>query len=88
MADRSQDRTDSPQERSRPEIINGSRRKRIARGSGTTIIQVNQLLKQFGMMRKMMRSKGKMRKMMKQFGGGLPGAGGPGGGMPGGLPRI
>jgi signal recognition particle subunit SRP54 len=69
----------TPKERTRPEIINGSRRKRIARGSGTSMVQVNQLLKQFGMMRKMMRSKGKMRKMMKQFGGG---PGGPGG-MPG-----
>ena len=67
----------TPKERTRPEIINGSRRKRIARGSGASIVQVNQLLKQFGMMRKMMRSKGKMRKMMKQFGGGGPG------GMPG-----
>lgn len=63
----------TPKERTRPEIINGSRRKRIARGSGTTVMQVNQLLKQFGMMRKMMKSKGKMKKMMKQFGGGGPG---------------
>ncbi len=63
----------TPKERSRPEIINVSRRKRIARGSGTTLVQVNQLLKQFGMMRKMMKSKGKMKQMMKQFGGGGPG---------------
>ncbi|MDF1863168.1 MAG: signal recognition particle protein [Verrucomicrobiales bacterium] len=67
----------TPKERTRPEIIKASRRKRIAAGSGTSVTQVNGLLKQFGQMRKMMRSKGKMSKMMKQFGG----AGG-GGGMP------
>ncbi|MTI96056.1 MAG: signal recognition particle protein [Firmicutes bacterium] len=40
-------------ERNNPEIINGSRRKRIARGSGTSVQQVNKLLKQFSMMQKM-----------------------------------
>jgi len=60
----------TPKERTRPEIINGSRRKRIAKGSGTSVPAVNQLLRQFSDMRKMMRSKGKMRKMMKQMGGG------------------
>lgn len=60
----------TPKERSRPEIIKASRRRRIAHGSGVTVTQVNQLLKQFGQMRKMMRSKGKMSQMMKQFGGG------------------
>lgn len=64
----------TPKERTRPEIIKASRRRRIAAGSGTSVTQVNGLLKQFGQMRKMMRSKGKMSKMMKQFGGG--GAGG------------
>jgi signal recognition particle subunit SRP54 len=44
----------TPQERARPELIDGSRRKRIARGSGTTVQAVNQLLKQFGQMRKLM----------------------------------
>jgi signal recognition particle subunit SRP54 len=67
----------TPRERTRPEIIKASRRKRIAAGSGTSVTQVNALLKQFGQMRKMMRSKGKMSKMMKQFGGG-----GAGGGLP------
>ncbi len=43
------------EERSRPELIKGSRRLRIARGSGTNVQQVNQLVKQFGQMRKMMR---------------------------------
>jgi signal recognition particle subunit SRP54 len=42
-------------ERRRPDIINGSRRKRIARGSGTTVSQVNKLLKQYRDMRRMMR---------------------------------
>ena len=44
----------TPQERARPDLIDGSRRKRIARGSGTTVQAVNQLLKQFAQMRKLM----------------------------------
>jgi len=44
----------TPAERARPDMIDGSRRKRIARGSGTTVQAVNQLVKQFGQMRKMM----------------------------------
>ncbi len=63
----------TPKERTRPEIIKGSRRRRIALGSGTSVTQVNQLLKQFGQMRKMMGNKGKMSQMMKQFGGGKMG---------------
>ena len=43
-------------ERRRHDIINGKRRKRIARGSGTTVQQVNQVLKQYIQMRKMMKS--------------------------------
>src|ERR1700735_1143684 len=52
----------TPEERTRPELIKGSRRWRIARGSGTNVQQVNQLVKQFGQMRKMMRgmTRGKM----------------------------
>jgi signal recognition particle subunit SRP54 len=46
----------TPTERRSPEIINGSRRKRIARGSGTNVSQVNRLLKQYRDMRRMMRS--------------------------------
>jgi signal recognition particle subunit SRP54 len=57
------------EERRRPEIIKGSRRQRIATGSGTSIMAVNQLIKQFGDMRKMMKSPGKMNAMMKQMGG-------------------
>ena len=68
-------------ERKRPEIIKGTRRQRIAAGSGTSLPEVNTLLKQFGEMRKMMRSPGKMRDMMKMMGGG--GGGGLGGMMKG-----
>ncbi len=52
----------TPAERARPDMIDGSRRKRIARGSGTTVQAVNQLVKQFGQMRKMMAqlARGKM----------------------------
>lgn len=45
----------TPKERSHPEIINQSRRNRIAKGSGTTIQDVNRLMKQFDQMRKMMK---------------------------------
>lgn len=81
-------------ERSRPIIIKASQRKRIAKGSGTTILQVNQLLKQFGQMQKMMKSKGKMKDMMKQLGGmgggggGMGGLGGMMGGKGGGMPDM
>ena len=50
----------TPQERENPDIINGSRRQRIAKGSGTSVQEVNQLLKQFGQMRKMMKTMNKM----------------------------
>jgi signal recognition particle subunit SRP54 len=52
----------TPEERRRPELIKGSRRLRIAKGSGTSVQQVNQLVKQFGEMRKMMKglSSGRM----------------------------
>ncbi len=70
------------EERRNPDIINGSRRKRIAKGSGTTVEELNQLLKQFVEMRTMMRQittgKGPWAQMAKQFmanggGNGLPG---------------
>jgi len=52
----------TPEERRRPELIKGSRRLRIAKGSGTNVQQVNQLVKQFAQMRKLMKSmaRGKM----------------------------
>jgi len=52
----------TPTERERPELINGSRRKRIAKGSGRSVQEVNQLLKQFTQMRTMMKKFGKMGK--------------------------
>jgi len=61
----------TPQERVRPETINGSRRRRIAVGSGTKPQDVNQLLNQFKQTRKMMRqmtSKKGMRNIMKMLG--------------------
>ena len=52
----------TPTERERPELINGSRRKRIAKGAGRNVQEVNQLLKQFSQMRTMMKKFGKMGK--------------------------
>ena len=74
----------TPEERRRPELIKGSRRLRIARGSGTNVQQVNRLVKQFGQMRKVMRQvgRGKMpdigalmrrRPLMRRGPGGLGG---------------
>jgi signal recognition particle subunit SRP54 len=51
----------TPFERENPDVINGSRRKRIAHGSGTTVTEVNKLLKQFEDMRKMMKNMNKMK---------------------------
>ncbi|WP_021022063.1 signal recognition particle protein [Salinivibrio costicola] len=75
----------TPRERQRPEIIKGSRKKRIAAGSGTQVQDVNRLLKQFTQMQKMMKKmqKGGMRNMMRQMKGMMPPGGGPGG--PGGF---
>ena len=60
----------TPKERTEPAIINGSRKKRIAAGSGTSVQQVNQLLKQFDQMSKMMKMMqgGGGRKMMQAMG--------------------
>lgn len=58
------------QERANPSIINSSRRQRIARGSGTTIVEVNRMMKQFDQMRKMMKMATSIKnpmKMMKQM---------------------
>jgi signal recognition particle subunit SRP54 len=49
----------TPEERRRPELIKGSRRLRIAKGSGTNVQAVNQLVKQFDQMRKLMRQIGR-----------------------------
>jgi len=74
----------TPGERERPDIIKGSRKRRIATGSGTQIQDVNKLLKQFTQMQKMMKKmsgKGGMKKMMRSMQGMMPpGGGGMGGG--------
>ncbi len=61
----------TPRERNDYQIINGSRRARIAKGSGTQVQDVNRLLKQFAEMRKMMKAMkgGKMKNMARMFGG-------------------
>jgi signal recognition particle subunit SRP54 len=66
----------TPRERRRPEIINGSRKRRIAAGSGTTIQDVNRLLKQFSQMQKTMKRlsrKGGLSALMRGPGGGFSG---------------
>ncbi len=64
----------TPAERRRPEIIKGSRKRRIAQGSGTQVQEVNRMLKQFTQMQKMMKkfSKGGMGKMLKGLKGRMP----------------
>ena len=74
-ADKQMDRTEAiirsmtKQERRKPEILNGNRRQRIAKGAGVKIVEVNQLLKQFQQMQKMMRmfKGGGAKKMMRQM---------------------
>jgi len=79
----------TPAERRNPDILNGSRKRRITQGSGTQIQDLNRLLKQHKQMAKMMKKVGKkggMNKMMRGMGGMMPGPGGmpPGGNFPGG----
>jgi signal recognition particle subunit SRP54 len=64
-------RSMTPEERANPKIIDGSRRRRIARGSGTSVQAVSQLVKQFGQMRKVMKqiSRGKMPNLQQLAGG-------------------
>jgi signal recognition particle subunit SRP54 len=59
----------TPQERGSPQILNARRRQRIAKGSGVTVTEVNNLLKRFDEMREMMRKMGKFQKMMSKMGG-------------------
>jgi len=86
-------------ERRDPKLLNASRRRRIARGSGTTVQDVNRLIKQFTEMQSMMKKAKKLGKKglmrhglpgMPGGGGGMPGAGsgGMGGGLPPGFPGI
>ncbi len=61
----------TPDERSHPEIINARRRERIAKGSGTTMADVNRLLKQFEQTRKMMKTVAGGNLRMPKFPGGM-----------------
>jgi signal recognition particle subunit SRP54 len=77
----------TPAERRNPDILNGSRKKRITRGSGTDIQDLNRLIKQHKQMAKMMKKmskKGGMANMMRGLGGMMPPGGGGMGGMGGG----
>ena len=74
----------TPAERENPSVLNSSRKKRIAAGSGTSVVDVNRLLKQFDAMQQMMKQfSGKnMKKLQKKMGrmpGGFGGFGGMGG---------
>ena len=64
------------EERENPKLLNGSRKKRIAMGSGSTVVEVNQLIKQFSQMGKMMKMMqgdgGKQMMQMMQGKGGMP----------------
>lgn len=82
----------TPWERRHPDDLNSSRKRRITRGSGTQIQDLNRLLKQHKQMAKMMKKMkgGGMNKMMRGLGGMMPGGGGgmpPGGGLPPGFGR-
>jgi signal recognition particle subunit SRP54 len=59
----------TPLERRRPDVLNGSRRKRIAKGSGTSVQEINRLLKQYLQMKKMM--KGMKGKWLRRAMGGM-----------------
>ncbi|BFM06540.1 signal recognition particle protein [Halioxenophilus aromaticivorans] len=82
----------TPSERRNPDLLNGSRKRRITMGSGTDIQDLNRLLKQHKQMAKMMKKMkgGGMSKMMRGLGGMMGGGGmpgGPGGGLPPGMGR-
>ena len=86
----------TPKERDNPNILDASRKKRIAKGSGIGIEEVNLYIKQFEQMRKMMKGmtdlkknfKGGMPNLMKGLGGGFPNIGNYGGGPAGNLPKT
>jgi signal recognition particle subunit SRP54 len=59
----------TPDERTKPDILNARRRQRIARGSGASVTEVNDLINRFGQMRKMMKNMGGLKKMMARSGG-------------------
>jgi signal recognition particle subunit SRP54 len=62
----------TPQERRTPQILNASRRIRIAKGSGVRVSDLNTMLNKFGQMQQMMKKMGKLQKMMMKGGGAIP----------------
>jgi signal recognition particle subunit SRP54 len=60
-------------ERRNPTILNASRRRRIAAGSGVTVTELNTMLNKFFQMQTMMKKMGKMSKLMGKMGGAMPG---------------
>ena len=81
----------TPGERKNPGILNASRKKRVSTGCGRPVVEINQLLQQFEMMRGLMKNQGLMGQVMNSMmGGGMPGLPpGMGGGMPkGGFPGM
>lgn len=81
----------TPIERKNPGVLNSSRKQRIAKGAGRPVMELNQLLQQFEMMRGLLKNQGLMGQMMSGLmgGGGMPGMPGMGGGMPrGGMPQM
>jgi len=77
----------TPGERHRPALIKASRKRRIAAGSGTSVQEINKLLKQFQQMQTMMKKMKKMGGKLPPMGGGMPGGGLPPGVLPPGLGR-
>jgi signal recognition particle subunit SRP54 len=65
----------TPIERRNPQILNASRRRRIAKGSGVTVAELNNLLNRFAQMQQMMKKMGKFQRMMAKMGGGAAGYG-------------
>jgi signal recognition particle subunit SRP54 len=62
----------TPVERRNPHVLNASRRRRIAKGSGVSVAELNNLLNRFAQMQQMMKKMGKFQRMMTKMGGGLP----------------
>ena len=57
----------TPLERDKPQVLNASRRRRIAKGAGVTVTELNNMLNKFGQLQQMMKKMGKFQKMMSRF---------------------
>ena len=78
----------TPEERNKPELMNTSRKKRIAKGAGMDLAEVNTYIKQFEQMRMMMKGMHDMKSMFGKMGGGMPAMGKAGSGVPGLNPKM